>query len=200
MSACSQCGGSGKQSSNYVCSKCGGSGVEPSGGGGGCFTGNTRVKTPSGWKQISQIKKGDIVISMGNNGELIERKVLADKVHLNCLTLRIQTDQRTFGVTGVHSIQTADTSWSRVSNLRVGEVLTYFNENNNIVEHTIKHIEQGSVETVHNLIVEGDYTFIVDGCIAHSFTYFRLPRILYYETVRFIKESFSVKKPALVAD
>ncbi len=208
---CPACGGSGNPSVSGVqegtangCMTCGGKGWvydnNSGGGGGGCFTSDTKVKTADGWKEIHLINEGDGVISINNDGQLATRKVLRKKMHLNRRTLRVQTNNSSFGVTEIHSIKTANGNWKRVGQLNVDDVLTHLDDNDQVAEQTIQCIEKGCSETVYNLIVEGDYTFIVDGCIAHSFTYFRASRIFYYELVRFMSGTVIPPQFAVVAD
>ena len=45
-------------------------------GGGGCFTADTKVSTPFGYKKINEIKKGDFVLSFDDKGEIYKAKVL----------------------------------------------------------------------------------------------------------------------------
>ena len=53
--------------------------IAGSGGGGGCFTGDTLVSIPGGTKAIKDIQTGDIVCSFDDKGRYIKGKVL--KVH-----------------------------------------------------------------------------------------------------------------------
>lgn len=186
---CPQCGGSGNPSVSGVqqgsasgCPTCNGQGWvydnSSSGGGGGCFTGETKVKTLNGWKEIHSIKKGDEVFSINREGELSLKAVLSTKMHSNCKTLRISTDKGIFGVTSVHSVQLPNNQWSQVSKLSEGDSIYCLGHDSSLMRAKIQLIEEGGCETVYNLIVEGNYTFITNGCVAHSFTYFREIRVL----------------------
>ena len=55
--------------------------IAGAGGGGGCFTGDTLVSTPSGQVRIDELKEGSLVISFDDNGNTYEAKVL--KVHIH---------------------------------------------------------------------------------------------------------------------
>ena len=55
--------------------------IAGSGGGGGCFTGDTLVSTPSGQVRIDELKEGSLVVSFDDKGNTYEAKVLKVHVH-----------------------------------------------------------------------------------------------------------------------
>ena len=55
--------------------------IAGAGGGGGCFTGDTLVSTPSGQVRIDELKEGSLVVSFDDKGNTYEAKVL--KVHIH---------------------------------------------------------------------------------------------------------------------
>ena len=57
--------------------------IAGSGGGGGCFTGDTLVSTPDGQIRIDELKEGSEVISFDDKGNTYVAKVLKLPVHEN---------------------------------------------------------------------------------------------------------------------
>lgn len=158
---------------------------------GACFPGYTPVLTPNGWKNISQLDVGDEVMSFNEHGQLRCKEILRVKRHKPCSILTVHTNGDSFDATVSHSIMT-NRGWLTVGKLKNGDVISQVDQNQKIQSSVISSIDDSQhVEAVFNLIVSGNYTFVVKGCVAHSFTHFRLMRIMASEVLHFILKSRS---------
>lgn len=196
---CPSCGGSGysgmsgvipgSQQNASPCSHCGGQGwvhtsyEERHGGAGGCFAGYSKVLTPSGWKEICSVEPGDEVISLDSNGLLCNRAVLKKISHKNKRTLEIEVGATRINVTPIHSVQTSTGKWKHIGSLKQGESIKYIDSKMLLADHKIVHIRKCDSEYVFNLIVEDNFNFIVEGCVAHSFSYLKSIRSTAYKIV-----------------
>lgn len=164
-----QCGWSGETSS-FKCPRCGSSLSE-------CFPASTQILTVSGMKSIAEIEAGEMVVAYGTDGALSSQKVLKRKNHGPTQILRVVTDDGKYlRVTGGHSVLTS-AGWRRINQLQPDDILLSMVDGV-LTKNVVLTIEvEANCEPVYNLIVDGDYTFLPEGCIAHSFTYFRTPRI-----------------------
>ena len=196
---CSACGGSGlfgDMSKGEKCQHCYGTGMvdaptsshssggHSGSGGSGCFTGCTKVLTPKGWIRIDQISANDIVLAVSGESEFEEAKVSKVIVHPPQNVINVETSHASIDVTDIHAIKT-ERGWIRAGKAKVGENLVHLTSEGDSKVSEIKSIKNnGKVEPVYNLIVEKHYTFVVDGCLAHSFSYFRQTRIILSELVR----------------
>jgi len=159
--------------------------------GGSCFPGYTPVLTPKGWKNISQLDVGDEVMSFNERGHLRCKEILRVKRHKPCRILTVRTEGDSFDSTISHSIMTSR-GWLTVGKLKNGDVISQVDRNQKIQSSVVTSIEDNQhVEVVFNLIVSGDYTFVTKGCVAHSFTHFRLMRIMASEVIHFILKKSS---------
>lgn len=191
--SCPVCGGAGstfdRQQNDVICPRCSGSGWVPTsqvdryGDAGGCFAGYSKVLTPSGWVEIRSVEPGDYVISLDSNGLLSSRAVLKKMSHKNKRTLEIDVGETTINVTPIHSVQTFTGEWKHIGSLKQGESIKYINGKMLLADHKIMQIRRCDSEDVFNLIVEDNFNFIVEGCVAHSFSYFKTIRSTAYKVV-----------------
>lgn len=133
--------------------------------GGGCFTGDTLVSIPNGSKRIDELTEGEYVISFDDKGELYKSKVL--KVH-------IHEDQEVvcYGIWGGIELKATPNHW----------VLNQFNafvgigslgSDDCVVDvsghlRPIKSATKIPNETVYNLTVENQHTFIANDICVHN--------------------------------
>ena len=187
---CPACNGSGNPSiagvqkgSAQGCMTCNGSGsiyYTGTADEGGCFTGDTRVKTPNGWKTIRDFSTNDSVMSIDHKGLLQERKVIKVKRVEDCHVFEVLTTNGVINVTLGHAIQLSDGTWKRISQLKIGDRINFLNEDGGISQHDIISKRRKKMCVVYNLVVEEDFNFLVEGCIAHSFSYFKKIKSFYY--------------------
>lgn len=150
------------------------------GGGGGCFPSNTNILTPSGWRHISVINPGEPVLTVDSNGDFQRQVVIKRKDHRPKPLASIvdRSGKELLRVTRAHSVLTVR-GWLRVADLRDGDVLSYLvADDRKLTTVTVGAVlDTQDVETVHNLIVAGSYSFVAQGYVAHSFSYCRTLRM-----------------------
>ncbi len=187
---CPSCSGHGTKNhsiskgvASNICSNCGGSGQvqDYNAGGGGtgvrdCFPGEAMVLTPDGQKRIDSLGVGKIVLSLDTNSRLVPAKITRMVSHRRphpILRVVSVHEDLSFFATKRHPVRT-QRGWVRIKSLQPGDVLSYVTEKGEVRSHEVARVEKTErVEPVYNLIVDGDHTFLVQGCVAHSFVYFR---------------------------
>lgn len=151
--------------------------------GSSCFPSYTQILTPIGWQDITQLNTGDDVMSLNRQGEIQKRRILRVKEYQPNQIVTVHTDGDSFDTTRSHSIMT-QRGWVTVAQLQAGDVITQMNQRQQFETQVISAVENnGKTEPVFNLIVQGNYTFIVKGCVAHSFTYFKVFRMITHEVL-----------------
>ena len=173
--------------------------TKSSGGGATCFPGDMRVFTLHGLRRIDGIEPGDRVFSISPNGSIEARGVLRRKSHApNKIAEIIDLDgKRVFRATLSHSVLT-EHGWKTVSDLCAGDVVISYDDAGRKKTSELQSVRlQDTLEPVYNLIVERNYSFLVEGCAAHSFTYFRTARIVGHELIRFITQAQPFKRRRL---
>lgn len=142
----------------------------------GCFSSDTLVATPKGPLQISDIAVGQEVTSATGvffkcRSSVVRRVTTFGNRRLYVLAL----GSAVLRATGTHTVLTRR-GWMRVDCLMLGDYLTGVGAPNDLAVDSISVTL--SREPVFNLIVENDYNFILGiGCVAHSFTFARAPRV-----------------------
>ena len=192
MEDCSHCQGSGtvlgKDGYHETCPVCSGTRKsnirkeEPP----SCFPASTLVCTESGWREIGDIVAGELVLACDSGGNVAFRKVSKKNVYSPSRISRVYQDggAEMFSATKSHSIKTAR-GWFRVGQLKVGDEVEQVDlSGGKSYQKVEKIVHDDAIEPVYNLVVEKDYTFVVKGCLAHSFTYFRSIRVACYELER----------------
>lgn len=149
---------------------------------GGCFVGETPVLTPHGWKSISDLRKGDQIVSYDSStGKTTVRSVIKQKKHHRAIIWEIHLVgvKDPISTTMRHSFLTKR-GWQRTERLRIGDAITTTGEHEAIVASVVK---TERVEPVFNLLTDVDHTFVVAGCVVHNFTYFRKLRMWWHRTM-----------------
>jgi hypothetical protein len=198
---CPSCNGSGNKAydgptgSLNGCPSCNGQGwvyTNNSGGGGGtCFPGYTRVQPPSGLQNLSDLKKGDIVLSLDKQGVMSTQTILKKIKHLPTPIVTVITNNNSFDVTTVHAIKTKR-GYLRVNQLKQGDTIYETSKSGQQIENCFIQVKNnGEVKPFYNLIISETYTFLPQGCIAHSFSYFRTTRVVIHSIYYIIKRIFS---------
>jgi|GEM_PF-3741883 len=144
----------------------------------GCFPGDSLILTPYGYKTLVSLKKGDIILGISSEGNTVEtsiKRVDSHKPH-RLISVHSEAKGYTFRATKKHPVKT-HRGWVPVKDLRIGDELVYVSEGSRVETHKVQNISQvKGAEPVYNLVVDGDHTFVVKGCLAHSFVSFRALR------------------------
>lgn len=155
-------------------------GGSPSGGGSSCFPRGTMIDTPHGARDIAEISTGDAVLSFCRRcGRVREREVIKVVRHAESAIWVLRLDDRSIRTTRTHSFLT-ESGWRRAGQLRSGMTIRLHNSQAATITASG---EVSETEPVYNLIVEGDFTYIADGAVAHSFSYLRSFRMLMWSTM-----------------
>lgn len=134
-------------------------------GGGGCFTGDTLVSVPEGSKRIDELKEGEYVISFDDRGELHKAKILKIHIHEN-------EEVFSYEIWGGIELKATPNHW----------VLNQFNAfvgigslgtDDCVIDASghlrpIKSSTKIPNETVYNLTVENQHTFIANNICVHN--------------------------------
>lgn len=149
-----------------------------------CFPASAEVLTPNGTRLIAELVAGNDVYAFGQDGRIGVQSIIRRKDYPKTNILSIHADNGApVRVTASHSILT-EKGWKRVGNLKPGDVFFEYYDGT-LAPRVVRHFtREATPETVHNLIVSNCYTFVVRGCIAHSFTYFRSPRMFLSRVVQ----------------
>jgi hypothetical protein len=131
---------------------------------GGCFTFETKVLTPKGELQISEIKVGDDVICFDENGNLFESKVTETFKHEDKqVHLYVFSDGYTVNSTKNHPFYTKN-GFTEIGNLNIGESVIDINGKE---IYLLEIIDMG-IQSVFNIEVEKYHTYIANGIRVHN--------------------------------
>ncbi len=133
--------------------------------GAGCFRKGTYVRTPDGVQVIESLKEGDYVVSFDDKGDLHEAKVL--KVHCHedeqVYTYRFWGGD-SFTATPNHWVLNQFNSFTAIGSLGGDDCVV--DVNNHLLPIVAKADE--GLDTVYNLTVEGQHTFIANNIRVHN--------------------------------
>ncbi len=167
------------------------------GGNGGCFPKGTLVSTPSGKKDITTLRKGQLISGVNPlTGDIEPRKILKICSHAPCSIWELEFEGgKRIRTTSIHSFLISK-GWERASRILPSDEILVIDTQGQIQKSFVVSSNQTNVtENVYNLIVDDDFTFIADGAVVHSFTYFRNFRVAYWQTARFLFKFLSIYKP-----
>ena len=131
-----------------------------SGGGGGCFASGTLISILNGYKNIENIKIGDVVLSYNEITKKNEySEVLQTMVHFiknKIYTLRIENES--IVVTGIHRFYIYQKGWIPVSELKINDLVQFADG----TLHNIQNIKiEIKVSTVYNFEVSNNHNYYV---------------------------------------
>ncbi len=164
-----------------------------SGGVSGCFPRGTQISTPSGNRDVSTLHAGDHVITIDPSTQAPKTaKILKSLCHRNNKMWLMQfADGSSLRTTGIHSFL-VNGHWQRAKQIQAGDMLTYLASSGIL---TAKRVERSDAiperGDVYNLIVEGEFHFLANGMLAHSFAYFRTTRALTWTFFNWFKTQTS---------
>ena len=143
-----------------------------------CFPGDAKILTPTGLVRLDTLKAGDLVVSWQEAMQRwVDRPIKKVKAHgpkpIVCVHF---ADGRSLRVTRNHTIRTVE-AWKRIDKLQVGDIVAPVSEDHSEVR-VVGVCLTSEVVPVYNLYCEGEYSFVADGVIAHSFTVLRETRTM----------------------
>ena len=134
------------------------------GGGKGCFEAFTRIYTPEGEVPIVHLKEGDRVISYNQKGELSVNKVLRKMVHENNDIYRFKFWGGEVLVTPIHWFLTDENAFIEAQKFDWERCVVDLKER----LRPFLGWEFVRRDTVYNLIIENDHTYIANGIRVHN--------------------------------
>lgn len=155
--------------------------------GSSCFPKGTQIQTPFGLRDISELKIGDHVISYNKKGhKKTTRKILKAMSYKNTNIWQLElANKSSIRTTSIHSFLSCG-QWKKAKDICKGSTIMQLKEDGSLEEAVIvASYKTKDVETVYNIIVEGDFSFLADGALVHSFTYFRGVRELLWSLPSF---------------
>lgn len=163
--------------------------------GGGCFTGDTQIRTPLGERRIDSLRQGDEVLSWdAATQSLRTRKIKQVRQYGPSTVSSVELDNgNRFSATRLHSIMTRR-GWRRVGALVTGD--TVQTDAGQVKVRAVT--PQRTKERVYNLITAGEHNFIANGVVAHNFTVLRRTRAGLHSAVEAIQKFRPIfrKRPA----
>jgi hypothetical protein len=144
-------------------------------GGGACFGANTPIATPSGERPIAELSAGDLVRSVEpRTGRCHDRRVLERRDHARAEIWEVATEEgRTVATTATHPFST-ERGWVQCQHLSPADhLLTSTGARVRVTSAKAT----GRFEPVHNLITEGEHTFLAAGYVVHNYVWFRTLRV-----------------------
>jgi len=142
-----------------------------------CFPAGTFVQTPGGAEDIAHLEAGDLVSAVDPNGHVSHRRVLRKVRHSSARLWRLRfSDGSQVLTTAGHSFA-VDGGWRCADSLKIGERLESHGANGSYRRTIETSGFTDQYAPVFNLIVEGNFTFVADSAIVHSFTNFRMIRV-----------------------
>lgn len=133
-------------------------------GGGGCFAAGTLIHTTKGKVPIETIKVGDLVVSFDQYGILHENAVLATHVHTNEEVWIYDLWNTSLEATPNHWVLNQYNAFAEVGNITTEDCLVDFMGHlRPLISARFK-----CIETVYNLTVEVNHTFIANDIRVHN--------------------------------
>ena len=143
-----------------------------------CFVAGTKVLTKDGYKNIEDIKVGDMVYSYNHDNNMTELKKVTDVIKSNTIDTYVVTiGKNSVEMSPKHQVYVIDKGWVRAYDLKVGDEM--FDINGEKV--SINNIEYKRYSTpidTYNLTIEGNSNYFVTNTqvLVHNF-----PSLIYDE-------------------
>lgn len=146
-----------------------------------CFPGDVLILGANGWTKIRELRTGDGVKSVNRAGQIEDQVVLRVDEYAPTRVLRVLLERGgSFEATAHHTVRTRS-GWERVGRLNSGDALARVGCDGVVRFDLVESVRnEGRVSSVYNLVVSERYNFVVRGCVAHSFTEFRVARTLFH--------------------
>ncbi len=137
-----------------------------------CFPADTRFLTPSGYCEIAELNRGDEVISVSADGQMVTQRVARKIAYGLSEVLCLEVGGRRLRTTAHHSLQTED-GWALAGTLGVGDRLQCVDDQGCVSWATVDAVHVMPAEPVFNLHTTGPHTAVVEGIVTHNFNKLR---------------------------
>lgn len=138
-----------------------------------CFPAGTKILTPSGYKNIEDIKVGDIVI----DGTGVSQKVEAnfERIADNIVSIKAKNFPDTY-TTEEHPFMTYNVErgveeWKAAKDIKKGDLIAIVDEDaithhyTEVIDSELPHLDKLAV---YNLTVANTHTYIANGAVVHN--------------------------------
>lgn len=141
--------------------------VHNKGGGGGCFPGDTMIRTQDGQIPIEKLSANDSVQAIGQNGQVINTRV--EKIFTSrSRILRVSTDKGELRTTDEHPVGLADGTYLEAGLLCSGQKILFRDKGVLMTATVLKTAESKKSELVYNLSVNQPHTFLAQDFVVHN--------------------------------
>ena len=129
-----------------------------------CFAAGTKVLTEFGYKNIEDIKVGDLVWSISETtGEKELKRVLNTIISETSELYEIKVGDEIIKVTPRHQFYVVDKGWVRAYNLQEGDYLVSETNTSRQRIEGIKYTKLDKPIKVYNLTIEDNHNYLVSG-------------------------------------
>ena len=126
-----------------------------------CFVAGTKVKTETGFKNIDDIKVGDMVYSYNLDTNKLELNKVSRTVISQTLETYIMTiGNKTFEVTPRHQLYIIDKGWTRAYDVKIGDKMLDVNGKKIIINNIVNKKYDKPLKT-YNLTVDTNSNYFV---------------------------------------
>jgi len=146
----------------------------------GCFPGDAKVLTPMGYQRIDSLMVGDMVESW----QMVASKLVSCRItrivtrpRKRIWTVEFQSQEAPIRSTAYHTVLT-QRGWARINQLQANDRLVSCNLGKADVLEVSRIFKSTKTEPVYNLVTTGEHNFVVEGLVAHNFTFLRRTRTL----------------------
>jgi hypothetical protein len=133
----------------------------------GCFPAGTAIRIPGGTTTIERVKEGDIVITVGPEGQAAAAKVEAVFVTRNQL-MEVRTEGRTLLTTKTQPLALEGGQYRPVSDLKPGDRVWRWSEGKRLAVPVLEVRDTAREAQVFNLVLGAPTTFIAGEFLARS--------------------------------
>jgi predicted lipid-binding transport protein (Tim44 family) len=138
-------------------------------GGGGCFTGDTVIQTPSGGVLISQLKSGDEITSFDGGANLsATARVIAVYDTVAQSYLEITTSKSSIKVTPEHLICVGNGQFKSAKDIKVNDRVIAYSDDSSARERVTSATWHSGEEQVFNLLADKQNTYIANSIVVHN--------------------------------
>jgi len=145
-----------------------------------CFPADTRFLTPTGYRAIRDLQRGDEVLSIQGDGRMVTERVSRKLSYGPSEILSIEVDGRTLRTTVHHSLQT-DAGWKLAGAIEAGDILSCVDAHGVSRKAAVRSLTLEPAEAVFNLHTTGPHTAVAEGVVTHNFNKLRWLRVCWHQ-------------------
>ena len=148
-----------------------------------CFSADSLILTPTGYKPISEMHRGDKVTSVRVSRLQQEIGIVTNRVDhpiSRIWEVRTTLSATTVCTTGSHPFLTTQ-GWILSRNLHVGDQLISVCPSTTHKVGVVSVVPTDRFEPVHNIVTTGSHNFIVQGLSVHNFAFARGIRTFWHQ-------------------